>query len=1019
MSHGLSTARRGSPMDGLPHTPKNSYPTALPAEAGPFTPGTRTSREKLGANKRKKTIIDLIDQLTELREEGDENERDAKYPLAVEEHPLSNNEEVQHIRVFDERARSLDRKLLAFANAVRPLGSSVGLINAASCLRKRLAQIQYIFLENAAKLFGPISHNLNLGTKPYRTRRQEKVRRHTSLPQSNNSGNPWLSDAEHVPAEHVPYELEFLAEDLLIFLDHINDTSGFPDEAVNNSITAFEGDLQYQSSCLQEFAGQLESVDVARYINNLTEDLRGHMDSLETSLHIFIETVVPQLLSSQERTAAGLLNLSAVATFFSGVTATTLQGLVLSIASAINSQLAYHWLAAMYRSPRCCVPWWADIWITRTPLIFLAMSVIAFSVGLCGFTYSSSQSPTVSAVVMSFVGITSFALLCVGLWFASERWTYAQTRGNKWLLDVLEDTVHKIERATRAILDKLTTSRAVLVAIKCTRSFVDKLMHAPAKVVHHIKDVSTRMKEAIALMVNVPRVMLARTVNSLAVITNGLTTNDQADVESQDNIVRTDSPKPMPITRAPPDLDATPSLAYLTSPEPAEVSTEKNARFKAAVRQVIASFRIDPPAYTPYTRDLSEQRMNPTRLQALVPVLRTLRSTQMLDEHVSLVKHLQFSPDGQFLATCSWDKTALIWRVGSSPSEDFTVLHKLVHISKIGGFVEQVAWSPTGDRLLTKQLQGVKIWDTKTGDCKKTIRRKHKLRSVGWMPTGSGFVLVEWRLDANSTEAGKQVHCAENIQGSDLVFMTADGTVTNDHYLPRLQVWDAAVTPNESRIVAVASLLSSKDNLKPTKSRNEKRILVYNLQTKEIENQVPLLQDIKDITLTERGDYALVSYGSRSPPQAWRIDMIAKEEKCRLVLAHTYFTKHPVDFAGSSYFGGVNDVFVLSVSKGGEIYIWERASGMLLHSLKAPDQELTNIAWSHKSPCGFMLASAAHDGIVRIWTTTVRPAASQPSRSLASLPETGEADEPSSSRIESSRSGSPPMANLESFSSLQ
>jgi WD40 repeat protein len=94
-------------------------------------------------------------------------------------------------------------------------------------------------------------------------------------------------------------------------------------------------------------------------------------------------------------------------------------------------------------------------------------------------------------------------------------------------------------------------------------------------------------------------------------------------------------------------------------------------------------------------------------------MLRTLRSSQMLGEHVALVKHLQFSPDGQFLATCSWDRTALIWRVGSGPSDEFVVTHKLLHTSRIGGFVGQVAWSPNGDQLLTKQLKSIKMWNPK------------------------------------------------------------------------------------------------------------------------------------------------------------------------------------------------------------------------------------------------------------------------------------------------------------------
>jgi hypothetical protein len=38
---------------------------------------------------------------------------------------------------------------------------------------------------------------------------------------------------------------------------------------------------------------------------------------------------------------------------------------------------------------------------------------------------------------------------------------------------------------------------------------------------------------------------------------------------------------------------------------------------------------------------------------------------------------------------------------------------------------------------------------------------------------------------------------------------------------------------------------------------------------------------------TEEGNYALVSYENKAPPQAWRIDKILREGKQRLVLAHS------------------------------------------------------------------------------------------------------------------------------------
>lgn len=106
--------------------------------------------------------------------------------------------------------------------------------------------------------------------------------------------------------------------------------------------------------------------------------------------------------------------------------------LVFSLASAINSQLAYHWRAAIYRSPRTQVPFLVSIWITRTPLFFLVASVIAFSAGLVCFSFASfSKRPYIPIVVTVATSISSFALLAVGFWFAGERYAFSKTEGTK------------------------------------------------------------------------------------------------------------------------------------------------------------------------------------------------------------------------------------------------------------------------------------------------------------------------------------------------------------------------------------------------------------------------------------------------------------------------------------------------------------------------------------------------------------------------------------------------------------
>lgn len=73
-----------------------------------------------------------------------------------------------------------------------------------------------------------------------------------------------------------------------------------------------------------------------------------------------------------------------------------------------------------------------------------------------------------------------------------------------------------------------------------------------------------------------------------------------------------------------------------------------------------------------------------SRVSALVPKLQELEATHDLAAHTALVRHMEFSPDGKFLATSrcvhvfsincsyyecvssSWDKTSVIFRVGVS-----------------------------------------------------------------------------------------------------------------------------------------------------------------------------------------------------------------------------------------------------------------------------------------------------------------------------------------------------------------
>ncbi|KAG9122783.1 hypothetical protein FRC07_000682, partial [Ceratobasidium sp. 392] len=290
-------------------------PAFPPAEPSPFFLDTRTPPERSGTNKRKLTLLALIDELTELRDEEQERERETNYGLTTIECSNSETEGVERFRLFDERIYKLDLKLQSFSDAVRPLGSSVGLLNAAYHLRARLPQIQYLFRGNAAEQFDDVTNGPTLGTKPYSSRRRAKARKGKLMAHLARPKEPWTSEIEDLPKE-----MEALAQDLHEFFDRLNDVPEFTDEAMNTALEAF-----YRASSLRDFEGQLKFVAVAKYINDLSEDLGEHIYSTTESLDRFVNVGVPAIRTSQAHVANSLQRISTAATFFSSVTATTLQ----------------------------------------------------------------------------------------------------------------------------------------------------------------------------------------------------------------------------------------------------------------------------------------------------------------------------------------------------------------------------------------------------------------------------------------------------------------------------------------------------------------------------------------------------------------------------------------------------------------------------------------------------------------------------------------------------------------------
>ncbi|GLB42232.1 putative WD domain, G-beta repeat [Lyophyllum shimeji] len=933
---------------------------AEPSEALP--PGANTPKPRPSStSSRRETILSLVEMLLQERDLQQEKmpsfEDDRDVPT-VDEHLQVVGAEA--FNRFQRRINSLDRELRNFANAARQLGSSVAILSSAFHLRERLAQILFLYRQNAADLFPrKITHHTREVIPDPEPRGKRRRRGRSAKPKAPpHVARPTVN--EDLDPEFFPEQLEALAADVATFLRCLNEFPEFTDEAVNTSIHSFEGDLKYWASCLKEYTGHFRYPSVQRYIHDLSEEMGEHIDSITSTLSMFIEVGVPTIRFAQKHGAANLLNLSTVATFFSAVTATTMQfsynlphtgtadavncfwfaSMVFSIAAAVNSLLGLTWKQAMYRSPGHRVPWWVLIWIKRSPLVFLVMSVACFSIGLCLFAYASEQAPATSTLTTVFTAFTSFGLAAVSAWFASERYIFLRHRGKKWLSDALIEYkamimklpgVQRTQRALHAIAERLGQWSDALHRLSCKAL---GLAYAHSSSSEDCDDLESGLPTAQSnnVPVDLPTSPIRR----------------HSDVASE-------PAKSPPLPKSP--IEKEPSSA------PPRISHGKqlwkNALRSVQMRSVIASPQVTlvgTPLGTPHepyrrrttsselTGHYGDRKRNGgeepvkavlhSRVTALQPKLRQLEPTQDVAAHQALVRHLQFSPDGKYLATSSWDRTSVIFRVG-----DPLVSHRILGHAQ-------------GCRL--QHLTSV--WSAEDGVCKKTIDRKTAVEAISWFPDGKTFISVE---------------------GSDVTKLDLNGNILNQYYFGRMKLHDVAVTPDSVRLIGVGPLLESPTGLQPSKSRAEKRLVVYNMETCQIENQTPVLNDVKDITVVQTarsGVIALISYENKAPPQLWKLEMVKDRENnsvtARLTLRHTYMPKVQVDFAGPSYFGGKNNELVLCAGKAGDIHIWDQESGALLHHLRgqAHGGDLTCIAWNHAAEDPFMFATGSHDGGVRIWT---------------------------------------------------